>query len=332
LWWREQMGSAHPNDTLSNLVRGLIAQAARHPSRPFRRVLSVDYRLCRTAPLSKPANPFPSALFDALAAYQYLVRNLHFQPKDIIISGDSAGGNLALALTRYLRDARVPDLVIGPPEEGPCGGLMVQSPWCDMTSTHKDVWLGSVQRNRLSDIVTRDKAAMSVYGLAGFRGDAIPEGEVARSPYMSPGSLKLGEPPSEGSQETSTKGIFINYPRCYFTVGGRELLLDEVRLTAQRIEADSSGPSSKSLNAPADGSDDAIGKDRRLLGAEEAKLPTTKSETDSGATAVSPAPPPPWVTVSEESDMVHDFCVFAVCEPARSRELAKMVDWIAHLP
>jgi hypothetical protein len=316
------MGSAHPHDTLSNLVRGLLVQATRHPSRPFRRILSIDYRLCRAHPHSQPANPFPAALLDALAAYVHLVRVVGFKPKNIVVSGDSAGGNLALALVRYLRDAQVPDLVISgddghssPSCGSPCGGLMCQSPWCDMTATHIDVWHGSMQRNRLSDIITRgDHVAMSVYGLAGFRGCSLTDDEVARCPYMSPGSLKLGEPVPGGgppTTTTSTKGMFVGYPRCYFAVGGRELLLDEGRLTAERIQADCQAA------------------DDEQEGVDVMKKNVTNGEQKSTTNLELPLP---WVTVSEEPEMFHDFCVFGVCEPARSRELARMVDWISKLP
>lgn len=47
-------------------------------------------------------DPFPAALQDALTSYLYLVETLGISPDAITISGDSAGGNLAIALLRYL--------------------------------------------------------------------------------------------------------------------------------------------------------------------------------------------------------------------------------------
>lgn len=44
-----------------------------------------------------PENPFPSGLDDATAAYQWLLQE-GFLPENIAIMGDSAGGNLAVAL------------------------------------------------------------------------------------------------------------------------------------------------------------------------------------------------------------------------------------------
>ncbi|KAI1436895.1 alpha/beta hydrolase fold-3 domain-containing protein [Xylaria sp. CBS 124048] len=52
---------------------------------------------------SRPTSaPFPAALQDSLTSYLYLVRTLGIPPSHITISGDGAGGNLAIALLRYL--------------------------------------------------------------------------------------------------------------------------------------------------------------------------------------------------------------------------------------
>lgn len=50
----------------------------------------------------KPTNPFPAALQDVLTSYLYLTRTLRIAPHRIILCGDSAGGNLVIALLRYL--------------------------------------------------------------------------------------------------------------------------------------------------------------------------------------------------------------------------------------
>lgn len=52
---------------------------------------------------SKPVNtPFPGALQDAVTSYLYLTKTLGVAPERIILSGDSAGGNLSLALLKYI--------------------------------------------------------------------------------------------------------------------------------------------------------------------------------------------------------------------------------------
>jgi acetyl esterase/lipase len=60
----------------------------------------VDYRLA-------PEHPFPAALEDCLAAYRWLL-GTGISPLDIVIAGDSAGGNLTLTTLLSLRDAGDP--------------------------------------------------------------------------------------------------------------------------------------------------------------------------------------------------------------------------------
>lgn len=78
-------------------------------------VLSFEYRLA-------PEHPYPAAVEDALHAWDHLML-LGYGAQDIILAGDSAGGNLALVLCLRLRGAgrRLP------------GGLVLFSPWTDMT-------------------------------------------------------------------------------------------------------------------------------------------------------------------------------------------------------
>lgn len=87
-------------------------------------------------------NPFPAALQDALTSYLYFVRKLEIPASDIIISGDSAGGNLAIALLRYLEEYGS-ELDIPKP-----AGLVLISPWTspaaslkpDITMTSNPHW------------------------------------------------------------------------------------------------------------------------------------------------------------------------------------------------
>jgi monoterpene epsilon-lactone hydrolase len=63
------------------------------------RLLSVNYRL-------SPEARFPAALEDCTKAYQWLLEQ-GIQPGNIIIAGDSAGGNITLATILNLRDKGV---------------------------------------------------------------------------------------------------------------------------------------------------------------------------------------------------------------------------------
>lgn len=54
-----------------------------------------------------PEHPFPAAPEDCLAAYRMLLDAGH-RPEDIVVMGDSAGGNLALAVLHLIRRAGLP--------------------------------------------------------------------------------------------------------------------------------------------------------------------------------------------------------------------------------
>lgn len=78
-------------------------------------VLSFEYRLA-------PEFPYPAAVEDALRAWDSLMLQ-GYGAQDVVLAGDSAGGNLALVLCRRLKEAgrRLP------------GALVLMSPWTDMT-------------------------------------------------------------------------------------------------------------------------------------------------------------------------------------------------------
>lgn len=70
-------------------------------------VVSVDYRLA-------PEHRFPAAVDDAEAATLWAAESIEEfggDPDRLIVSGDSAGGNLAAVVARRLRDAGGPDVV-----------------------------------------------------------------------------------------------------------------------------------------------------------------------------------------------------------------------------
>jgi acetyl esterase/lipase len=60
------------------------------------RILMVDYR-------TAPQYPFPAALDDCETAYLWLIKQ-GFSPQNIVVAGDSAGGNLTLTMLMKLRD------------------------------------------------------------------------------------------------------------------------------------------------------------------------------------------------------------------------------------
>jgi monoterpene epsilon-lactone hydrolase len=92
--------------------RRLVTEAGRAARA---RTLAIEYRLA-------PEHPFPAALDDAFAAWNFL-RISGIAAEHIVVGGDSAGGGLTIALINRLRDAgeRLP------------GCVWLLSPWTDMT-------------------------------------------------------------------------------------------------------------------------------------------------------------------------------------------------------
>ena len=91
-------------------------------------ILSPDYRLA-------PEHPFPAALDDAVAAYEWLLAE-GVEPHQIGLIGDSAGGGLAFSLLLRLRDA-------GRPLPA---AVVALSPWTDLALTG-----ASLRRNAKAD-------------------------------------------------------------------------------------------------------------------------------------------------------------------------------------
>lgn len=106
-------------------------------------VLAFEYRLA-------PEHTYPAPLEDAMKAWDYLM-HLGYGARDVVVAGDSAGGNLALVLAMLLRDAGrlLPRR------------LVLLSPWTDMTASGK-----SYQEHRDDDpMLTMDyiRAVRGVY-------------------------------------------------------------------------------------------------------------------------------------------------------------------------
>ena len=187
------------------------------------RVLSVDYRLT-SGPYLEPENPFPTALIDGIAAYKYLVCQVGFLPQNITISGDSAGGNLALTLTRYIIESRL--LHFQPP-----GGLITISPLADIAFTRLDTVGSSHILNSESDIFSPPhNLAARIIGA--YIGEIDPE-EKKYNRYLSPAS-KFVIPANSGNDAK----LFPGFPRSYIVGGGAEAIFDDIVALAERMKDD----------------------------------------------------------------------------------------------
>ncbi|KAF8487963.1 alpha/beta-hydrolase [Gautieria morchelliformis] len=230
------VGSAHPSDPYSRIPRGILKH-----STTISRSFAVDYRTCASSPF--PAeNAFPSALLDCIAGYQYLM-NLGFLPKNIVLVGDSAGGNLALALTRYLTENAVPN-------SAPPGRLILLSLWGDLSASRVSP-TSSLVVNWASDIFPSTPptaGGFGAYGAKAYFGTAFDSEEIKLNPYISPASPHL----------TQTHGMFKAFPRTYILAGGLERLLDDSKVIAERMKADNTSDGWVTLDVVEDAVHDFI--------------------------------------------------------------------------
>lgn len=154
-------------------------------------VLSFDYRLA-------PENPYPAALEDAMKAWEYLLL-LGYGGREIIVAGDSAGGNLALVLTHKLKQENriLPK------------SLILISPWTDLLSTGKS-------HNTRVDL---DPILNEAYLNAMIKNYA--DGEDIKNPLISP-----------------LYGDFRGFPPTYIQVGDYEILLNDSTLLDKKMLKD----------------------------------------------------------------------------------------------
>jgi acetyl esterase/lipase len=128
------------SDVTPKSITGFLSREAKI------RCFSLDYPLA-------PEHPFPAAVDNALQAYRMLLEQGN-EPNKIVVSGDSAGGGLTLALLLSIREAGLPM---------PAGAYLI-SPWTDLTmsfATHSSK--ASVDMNITAEFL-EDSAALYASG------------------------------------------------------------------------------------------------------------------------------------------------------------------------
>ncbi len=155
--------------------------------------LTFAYRLA-------PEYPYPAQLQDALSMYDWL-ENAGYAAKDILLVGESAGGNLALALTRALRGQ-------GRPLPA---GLCLLSPWCDLMQEGE-----SYETNKAVD-ATLDAASLMQSALDFAGGNA----SLLSDPMLCP-----------------LKADFHGFPPTQIHCGTHELLQSDSRTLLEYMKRD----------------------------------------------------------------------------------------------
>ncbi|KAJ6594256.1 alpha/beta-hydrolase [Mycena capillaripes] len=206
------MGSAHPKaGPAGPFCNGLLQHCSQ-----VTRVFSCGYRLASSAPF--PAtNPFPAGVLDSLAGYNYLVHTIGFQPQHIFVCGDSAGGNLAIALIRYLANNAFSVLSLPVPR-----GLILVSPSVEWGITHdgpKSSWRLNIGSD-YSGPFFRGYTQRSLLG-------NLPVDFAFTSPWLSPASLKL--------RSSDVETLFKGFPATFILAGEAEIARDSIRTVRDRL-------------------------------------------------------------------------------------------------
>lgn len=177
------LGDGHRN---LGAIQGILADAAQ--------VYMVDYRIA-------PANVYPAALEDAVKAYTEILRR-GVKAENIIVMGDSAGGNLALALSIYLRENKIAQPKM----------LILASPWATM-----DTDFPSRKYNNAHDWALGEGTPLN----GAVATPAYAKGFDLKDPRLSPLYANLK-----------------NLPPMLIQVGGYEIFLDECLELAKKSAAD----------------------------------------------------------------------------------------------
>lgn len=156
-------------------------------------VLALEYGLA-------PEHKYPQALLDALDTYVWLLTQ-GYKPSNIAIAGDSAGGNLTLALT-----AKIIDIGLQAPAAIAC-----ISPWCDLAA---------------SCVSIRLKASAD---------PMLPANRIKEAGALYAGDMSLHSSELSLMNRQSFKG----FPPTIFHSGTEEILQDEMRKTFAKIKKDS---------------------------------------------------------------------------------------------
>ncbi|WFD02538.1 hypothetical protein MOBT1_001222 [Malassezia obtusa] len=317
------MGSAHESSPNAGMDRKLLARLAACKGAVPGRLFALEYRLANHT--SPSHGSYPAALLDALVGYLYLTRACGFAPENIVLVGDSSGGNLALALCRYLRD----ECVAGMP-----GALLLVSPWSDVSRSHS----GPVQApnafsttvlNRGSDILDSSVLYRNT-SVCAFLG-RLPASEAYVNPYISPVSLHLdrscgGCPPHWG---------FAGFPRrTYIITGSAELNTEQHVTLAHRL---AQGTRRGVPEYVGDRISEGLAVEPLIWRDEyprSQRVADLHCNADHGAAECveEEALEDREVVLDEVQDGVHVFPLFSWFQPEQQQTIERMARWIAREP
>ena len=191
-------------------------------------VFCFDYRLA-------PEHPYPAAVDDAQAAWDYLMLQ-GYGAKDIFMAGDSAGGNLALALGLRLKEQKrmLP------------AGFVLMSPWTDLTvsgKTHEtkadvDPVLNQNYLNEMIENYVPQAKKVQGQETADLQAAGTEEGKPGAKPVSSNFEELFDTEYLQNPEISPLFGDFTGFPPTYIQVGELEVLMSDSTMLQKKMSKD----------------------------------------------------------------------------------------------
>ena len=160
-----------------------------------------------------PESPYPTQLRQAVELMRYLTETEGRSPADLIVGGDSAGGNLAIALLSHLAHPH-PDVAELKLSARIHGALLI-SPWCSLTQHSTPAHVRNAERDMFDSRPLSRWATAYLNSTSPFAGDAYSEPVLASSEWW--------EPVADVVEEVLIWG------------GGNEILIDGIEAFARKF-------------------------------------------------------------------------------------------------
>ncbi|KAK3348639.1 Alpha/Beta hydrolase protein [Lasiosphaeria hispida] len=196
-------------------LRAYVLAGAAHPGEEVA-VAVLQYTLC-------PPAQYPSQLKQAVAGLAHLLKS-GVRPRDLVLGGDSAGGNLTAAVLGHLLHPHPEAVEVVLAE--PLAGAFLVSPWVSAGTKGR-----SFEENQYIDMLS---PAMVGKTTAGFVAGVLSYEVQSREG-------KLWAMPVDGDAEAWFAGLDKIVNAVYVTVGGQEILLDQGVELAEAIRRGNPG-------------------------------------------------------------------------------------------
>lgn len=170
-----------------------------------------------------PELQYPGQLYQAACAVNKLLVDMDYQPGQIVVGGDSAGGNLLLALLAHIKEPHplVPTVQL-PKQNSKLRGALAISPWVSTTYT-----AGSYDENNSKDYLTRSRLEL-------LNQAWVPKQKLWADFLQAPA------------------GFWATLPveSMLFTAGGFEVFRDDIRVLASLIRSETGNEVLEFFEAP----------------------------------------------------------------------------------